>query len=186
MNDFLAKQSQACRFCRHYESRIEMQHLGLGHCRRMQITVVAMSPACESFAPQLRVMEGLDILCGFKGHWELCIYVLANSSDAALAHVLGTSQTPCSVCMEHVRSLGCSLLIVARGREVVQYASLFMDRLTLSDEFWTCDCHGDCIRHESMRPCPLCGGQAHTGRCRTLQEALRSEQARQNGRADTA
>lgn len=175
-----ATQASACRYCAFYESRTETRHLGLGHCRRLQITVAAMAAACGSFAPRRSSLAGLDYLCSNNGQGNLCLYVLANSSENVLAHALGTSLMPCCIDMDAVASLGCSLLLVARGEEVVQYASHFMDKLVLSDEFWTCACPGDCIRHTGMRPCPLCGEREHTGRCKTLRQVLQEEQARRS------
>jgi len=173
------KQAPACRYCGFYESRSETRHLGLGHCQRLQITVVAAAAPCGSFAPKRSSLAGLDYLCSNNGHGNLCIYVLTNSRDDVLAHVLGTALAPCDVNMRAIQSMGCSLLLVARGAEVVQYATHFMDKLVLSDEFWTCSCPGDCIRHVGMRPCPLCGEREHSGRSKTLKEVLREEQGRQ-------
>lgn len=184
MTTFPAKKSPLCTSCSFYQSRSETQHLGLAHCQHLQITVVSMSSACSCFVPRKAVLAGLDLFCSLNGHENLCIYVLADKRDNILAHVLGTALAPCCKEMDVISSLGCSLLPVARGREVVEYASLFLHRLVLSEEFWTCDCEDDCVRHEHERPCPICGSRKHTGRCKTLKEILRNEQARRQNEGD--
>lgn len=173
------KQRNTCRFCRHCLTKPETRHLGLAYCARLQITVASDAAACDAIAPKHAEYTHAALLAGGNGLPQPCIYVLADKNENIIAHVLGSSLAPAGMDMHAIYALGCSLLLVARGQEAAHYASLYMHCLTLSDEYWTCSCLQDCIRHIDMRPCPWCSEHDHTGRCTTLLDVLRQEQARQ-------
>lgn len=160
---------QRCAHCSWHMDSPELRHLGLGRCRRLDITVVRDSDACGSYAPAEPTAPGATP--------GLCIYALMDGGDALLAHVLGTLRTPYVTDIHGLNAMGWSLLELARGELAGDYAERFAHGLVLADEFWTCGCGQDCIRHQDQGPCPLCGVQEHTRRLPRLSGLLRQSRA---------